>query len=199
MGLFYARHRKLRAQTFCALAGMSVDVEMRHGKARPRRVAEMSARIELGRKIARQQRVDVMGERVHVAIEEARQQRDSVRCEAMQAEAAQPEPVPPEPVQLEPVQPEPAQDSAPRVERKPAPQQTIIHEERRREDVSQATLRRNHIIAGLKGDMRADAFRVLRVKVLQKMREEGWSTLGITSAAPGDGKTLMAVNLSTLR
>ncbi len=66
----------------------------------------------------------------------------------------------------------------------------------RREDVPQATLSGNHIVAGLKEDPRANAFRVLRARVLQKMFAEGWSSLGITSAAAGDGKTLTAANLA---
>ena len=66
----------------------------------------------------------------------------------------------------------------------------------RREEVPQATLRRNHIIAGLRDDARADAFRVLRARVLRKMVDEGWTSLGITSAAAGDGKTLTAANLA---
>lgn len=66
----------------------------------------------------------------------------------------------------------------------------------RREDVSPATLSRNHVIAGLKDDARANAFRVLRARILQKMLDEGWTSLGITSAAAGDGKTLTAANLA---
>jgi capsular exopolysaccharide synthesis family protein len=66
----------------------------------------------------------------------------------------------------------------------------------RRECVSEETLRRNNVIAGLEDDERANAFRVLRVRVLQKMLEEGWSALGMTSAVAGDGKTLMAANLA---
>jgi capsular exopolysaccharide synthesis family protein len=66
----------------------------------------------------------------------------------------------------------------------------------RREEVSQATLSRNHIVAGLKNDPRANAFRVLRARILQKMAEEGWTSVGITSAVAGDGKTLTAANLA---
>lgn len=66
----------------------------------------------------------------------------------------------------------------------------------RREPVSPETLKRNNVIAGLDGDDRANAFRVLRVRVLQKMLEEDWGALGMTSAVGGDGKSLMAANLA---
>lgn len=66
----------------------------------------------------------------------------------------------------------------------------------RREPVSPETLERNNIIAGLDGDDRANAFRVLRARVLQKMLREDWWALGITSAVGGDGKSLTAANLA---
>lgn len=82
-----------------------------------------------------------------------------------------------------------------RVEATPAPK-PIVYNTTRQEDVSLGTFRRNRIIAGLKDDWRADAFRVLRARVLQRMSAEGWTTLGITSPAAGDGKTLTAINLA---
>jgi protein-tyrosine kinase len=40
------------------------------------------------------------------------------------------------------------------------------------------------------------AYRMLRTRVLQRARAQGWTTIGITSACPNDGKTLTAVNLA---
>jgi non-specific protein-tyrosine kinase len=37
---------------------------------------------------------------------------------------------------------------------------------------------------------------VLRTKVLKLTKEKGWNTIMVTSALPGDGKTLTAINLS---
>ena len=42
----------------------------------------------------------------------------------------------------------------------------------------------------------ADAFRMLRTQVLQRLKLGGYSTLAITSANRGDGKSLTAVNLA---
>jgi len=40
------------------------------------------------------------------------------------------------------------------------------------------------------------AFRILRTRLLQRAKVSGWTTIGITSACPDDGKTLTALNLA---
>ena len=40
------------------------------------------------------------------------------------------------------------------------------------------------------------AYGMLRTRLLHRVRAEGWTTIGVTSAAPQDGKSLTAVNLS---
>jgi protein-tyrosine kinase len=40
------------------------------------------------------------------------------------------------------------------------------------------------------------AYAMLRTRILHRMRAKGWETLGVTSAAPQDGKSLTAVNLA---
>jgi len=40
------------------------------------------------------------------------------------------------------------------------------------------------------------AYKVLRTRVLQRMRRNGWKTLAVTGTCPGEGKTLTAINLS---
>ncbi len=42
----------------------------------------------------------------------------------------------------------------------------------------------------------AQAFRMLRTQILQRMRENGWQTLGVVSARSLDGKTTVAANLA---
>lgn len=41
-----------------------------------------------------------------------------------------------------------------------------------------------------------DAYRVLRTRILQKCKEKGGNTIMVTSAMPGEGKTLNAVNIA---
>lgn len=57
------------------------------------------------------------------------------------------------------------------------------------------TLREHRIISGLLNEPIADAYRVLRSRVLRLLKQNGWQTLGVTSATPGEGKTLTSINL----
>jgi protein-tyrosine kinase len=52
------------------------------------------------------------------------------------------------------------------------------------------------IVAGLPQHELADTFRILRAQVLQRLTLGGYSTLAITSANRGDGKSLTSVNLA---
>ena len=62
--------------------------------------------------------------------------------------------------------------------------------------VSRDDLIANRVIAQEKKHAFADAYRMLRTQVLGKLRENGWSTIGVTSAGAGQGKTLTATNLA---
>lgn len=46
------------------------------------------------------------------------------------------------------------------------------------------------------GSYESEAYKVLRTRILQKTGENGGTTVMITSALPGEGKTLTAINLS---
>lgn len=63
-------------------------------------------------------------------------------------------------------------------------------------NVSPDVMARHHIVAGLRRDEAASAFRMLRTQVLRRMEHAGWRTLAVVSPAPDDGKTLVAVNLA---
>ena len=56
-------------------------------------------------------------------------------------------------------------------------------------------LRRNKVIAVCTQDS-ADRMKILRTQILNQMSDEGRNTLLITSANPGEGKTLTAINLA---
>lgn len=66
----------------------------------------------------------------------------------------------------------------------------------RKVQVSPETLRRNRIILGDDGGACGQAYKVLRTRVWHQMRTNGWQTLAITSAQPGEGKTVTAINLA---
>jgi len=57
-------------------------------------------------------------------------------------------------------------------------------------------LQKNRIVAFNKNDGMSMNFDLLRTQVLQKMEENGWRTLAITSPTPGSGKSVVAINLS---
>jgi len=58
-------------------------------------------------------------------------------------------------------------------------------------------LQRNRIISGeWFGPEFAQSYKVLRTRVWQRMKEQGWTSLGITSTSPGEGKSLTAINLA---
>lgn len=53
------------------------------------------------------------------------------------------------------------------------------------------------LLAGNESDGSAiAAYRMLRTRLLHRIRTQRWTTIGVTSTAPGDGKTLTALNLS---
>jgi capsular exopolysaccharide synthesis family protein len=58
------------------------------------------------------------------------------------------------------------------------------------------TLRDRRLITGYEGGPFVNAYKMLRTQVVQRMRQNGWKVLGVTSPTSHEGKTLTAVNLS---
>jgi non-specific protein-tyrosine kinase len=44
--------------------------------------------------------------------------------------------------------------------------------------------------------LETESYKVLRTQILQRTRDKGWNTVMITSARPGEGKTVTAINLA---
>ncbi|TVR80528.1 MAG: polysaccharide biosynthesis tyrosine autokinase [Rhodospirillales bacterium] len=61
---------------------------------------------------------------------------------------------------------------------------------------SERDLGEQRVIAGLSHHDMADTFRVLRAQVIKKLEEAGHTSLAITSANRGEGKSLTSVNLA---
>lgn len=55
---------------------------------------------------------------------------------------------------------------------------------------------RNRCLAYLDNVPEAEAYRVLRTQILQRIHGTGGNTIMVTSALPGEGKTLAAINLA---
>lgn len=54
----------------------------------------------------------------------------------------------------------------------------------------------NRIVAGFPNHKHSQTFRTLRTQVIQKMRENNWRSLAVTSPSDGEGKSLVAANLA---
>ncbi len=63
-------------------------------------------------------------------------------------------------------------------------------------ELDQAYLLKNRCICITPDAPEIDSYRVLRTKIQQVTQAKGWNTIMITSAEPGVGKTLTAVNLA---
>jgi len=63
-------------------------------------------------------------------------------------------------------------------------------------EISEESLASKHIIASQYSNPQSGVFRMLRTQVLQKMRENNWQTIAITSPTAGEGKSLVASNLA---
>ena len=71
----------------------------------------------------------------------------------------------------------------------------IEYTETRDINVSTDDLRQKRIMIDQKNAV-SDAYKILRTQILQRLKEKNWNTLGVTSAADSDGKTLTAINLA---
>lgn len=88
----------------------------------------------------------------------------------------------------------PASGSAGQVHASPA--QDIVYARTRTAAIDAARLRERRVITAATREPVDSAYKVLRTVLLQRMRANGWKTLGITAARQGNGKTLTAINLA---
>lgn len=63
-------------------------------------------------------------------------------------------------------------------------------------EVSPEVLERSRLMTNGRQDEVANAYRMLRTQVLQRMGLKHWQTLAVVSPAAGEGKTLTAINLA---
>jgi capsular exopolysaccharide synthesis family protein len=72
----------------------------------------------------------------------------------------------------------------------------IIYSSTKTVELADHTMRDLRLITGYEGGPFVDAYKMLRTQVVQRMRQNGWNVLGVTSPTSHEGKTLTAVNLS---
>jgi len=78
----------------------------------------------------------------------------------------------------------------------PEDEQNIRYSSTKVIDISERVLKDQRVITGIGPGPVTDAYRMLRTKVLQRMRQNDWNALAVTSTTPGEGKSLTAVNLA---
>jgi len=72
----------------------------------------------------------------------------------------------------------------------------IIYTRTRSVEVPFSHMREQRILAAFEENEFVHAYKILRTQVLHRMRENGWSMLGVTSPGEGEGKTVTAINLA---
>lgn len=72
----------------------------------------------------------------------------------------------------------------------------IAYTQTRSAKVSPLTMKRNRIVTAYQNGDYEDAYKILRTQVLQRLKENHWNTLAITSPGEDEGKTLIAINLA---
>ena len=72
----------------------------------------------------------------------------------------------------------------------------ISYTQTRTAPTSPGILRNHRIVAGMPHSVFADAYKILHTQVLQRLNENSWNVLAVTSPGEDEGKTLTAVNLA---
>jgi len=128
-------------------------------------------------------------EKIKQALELARQQRQLLESNDHPAAASHDAEVPPTAASGVAAEPPSATAAAPAGNSNAEPSRTRV------KVVDSQVARRNRILApGAEGPA-IRSYRILRTQVLQRMKQEGYSSLAVVSPDAGDGKTVTALNL----
>ncbi len=76
----------------------------------------------------------------------------------------------------------------------PAPESTV--QQYRPAAVDAEALERNRVLLRVQDVAVSRAYKILRTRVLHRMAENNWYTLGVTGTGAGEGKTITAINLA---
>jgi exopolysaccharide/PEP-CTERM locus tyrosine autokinase len=76
------------------------------------------------------------------------------------------------------------------------PAEQVTYSQTRHVDVSATELKEKRVISALEHSAFTDAYKMLRTQVLQRLSENDWNVLAVTSPGTGEGKSLTALNLA---
>lgn len=117
-------------------------------------------------------------ERIKQALERARAERQEGAAPAAVSTAVQ------------------ANSQAPAAPGHPTLAQDVTYSQTRHVDIAPDVLRDKRIVSGFDSCEFTNAYKILRTQVLQRLNENDWNVLAITSPAVGEGKTLTSLNLA---
>lgn len=63
-------------------------------------------------------------------------------------------------------------------------------------EVRQDAMQDSGVLLGTEDEAALRTYRILRTRIQHRLIDNGWHSVGVTSALPGDGKTLTAINLA---
>lgn len=75
-------------------------------------------------------------------------------------------------------------------------QANVVYSQTRQLEVSATELRENRVVSAFESGAFTDAYKILRTQVLQRLEENDWNVLAVTSPGQGEGKSLTALNLA---
>ena len=78
----------------------------------------------------------------------------------------------------------------------PARAAEISYTQTRTTQIPNGVLRNRRVIAAMPDSAFADSYKLLRTQVLQRLNENDWNVLAVTSPGEDEGKTLTAINLA---
>jgi len=76
------------------------------------------------------------------------------------------------------------------------PVEQVTYSQTRHIEISAPELRSKRVVTGFDPCAFTDAYKMLRTQVLQRLNENNWNVLAVTSPGTGEGKTLTALNLA---
>lgn len=71
-----------------------------------------------------------------------------------------------------------------------------VYSKSRHIQLDRKILEKNLCVSYFTDSLEGDHYKAIRTQIVKKMRENGWSTLLITSALPGEGKSITTINLA---
>ena len=76
------------------------------------------------------------------------------------------------------------------------PPERVTYSQTRHVEISATQLRAQRVVSAFEPGAFTDAYKMLRTQVLQRLNENNWNVLAVTSPGTGEGKSLTALNLA---